>query len=224
MISSAGTCRRCGGSIRRSDVVLMVEVRGGDHLCPPSQAEDRLHPLRHAPFRRGAADARASRSTMCGSTMPATPAPSPARLERAVARHRPDRVVVTEPGEWRVLRMHARIGASASACPSSSAPTTASSAPRVEFARWAEGRKTFRMETFYRDMRERTGLLMDERRARRRPLELRRARTASPAAAAIAPPERLALRAGRGHPGGPRASSQRASPAISATSNGSAGR
>lgn len=32
---------------------------------------------------------------------------------------------------------------------------------RNEFARWAEGRKSLRMEYFYRDMRRRTGLLMD---------------------------------------------------------------
>ncbi|NEQ27729.1 MAG: cryptochrome/photolyase family protein, partial [Microcoleus sp. SIO2G3] len=29
------------------------------------------------------------------------------------------------------------------------------------FARWAEGKRHLRMEFFYRDMRRRTGLLMD---------------------------------------------------------------
>ena len=33
--------------------------------------------------------------------------------------------------------------------------------PDAEFARWAEGRKQLRMEFFYRDMRRRTGLLME---------------------------------------------------------------
>ena len=33
--------------------------------------------------------------------------------------------------------------------------------PREEFERWAEDRKSLRMEYFYRDMRRRTGLLMD---------------------------------------------------------------
>ena len=31
----------------------------------------------------------------------------------------------------------------------------------AEFAAWAEGRKQFRMEWFYREMRRKTGLLMD---------------------------------------------------------------
>jgi deoxyribodipyrimidine photolyase-related protein len=32
---------------------------------------------------------------------------------------------------------------------------------RAEFARWAGGQRTYRMEFFYREMRRRTGLLMD---------------------------------------------------------------
>ncbi|MGT2487129.1 cryptochrome/photolyase family protein [Methylobacterium oryzae CBMB20] len=45
--------------------------------------------------------------------------------------------------------------------------------PREDFAQWAEGRHHLRMETFYRGMRRRTGLLDGRRRARGRPLELR---------------------------------------------------
>ncbi len=33
--------------------------------------------------------------------------------------------------------------------------------PREDFARWSEGRHHLRMETFYRGMRKRTGLLME---------------------------------------------------------------
>ncbi|MBV8849929.1 MAG: cryptochrome/photolyase family protein, partial [Methylobacteriaceae bacterium] len=34
-------------------------------------------------------------------------------------------------------------------------------ATRADFRRWAEGRRTYRMEFFYREMRRRTGILMD---------------------------------------------------------------
>ena len=82
-------------------------------------------------------------------------------LERAVARHRPERVVVTEPGEWRVLQMMEgwRDGLGA---PVEIREDNRFLCSRKEFSRWAEGRDTLRMETFYRAMRKRTGLLMEE--------------------------------------------------------------
>lgn len=81
-------------------------------------------------------------------------------VKRALARYDDiGRVLVTEPGEWRVaetmrswpekLRVAVevldddRFGCS-----------------RSEFADWAAGRKLLRMEDFYREMRKRTGLLM----------------------------------------------------------------
>jgi deoxyribodipyrimidine photolyase-related protein len=81
-------------------------------------------------------------------------------LERAVARHRPDCVVVTEPGEWRVLEMmkgwQAALG-----LPVHIRPDTRFIATRERFARWAGDKKQLRMEFFYREMRRETGLLMD---------------------------------------------------------------
>ncbi|GJD99567.1 cryptochrome/photolyase family protein [Methylobacterium isbiliense] len=80
-------------------------------------------------------------------------------LARAVARHRPGRVVVTEPGEWRVWTMmqgwRDEFGV-----PVEIRTDTRFLCPRDTFARWAEGRESLRMETFYRAMRRRTGLLM----------------------------------------------------------------
>lgn len=82
-------------------------------------------------------------------------------LARAVARHRPERVVVTEPGEWRVLRdmkdWQDRLGV----------PVEIRADDRflcsiTDFRRWAGGRKALRMEFFYRDMRRRHGLLIDD--------------------------------------------------------------
>lgn len=80
-------------------------------------------------------------------------------LARAVARHRPSRIVVTEPGEWRVREMMAG-WAEALGLPVESREDDRFFCSRADFARWAKGRETLRMEFFYRDMRRRTGFLM----------------------------------------------------------------
>ena len=81
-------------------------------------------------------------------------------LERAIARHAPDRIAVTEASEWRVLEMQrgwqARFG-----LPVEILPDDRFIASHAEFQRWAEGKKQLRMEFFYRQMRRSTGLLMD---------------------------------------------------------------
>ncbi|MEE7502768.1 cryptochrome/photolyase family protein [Methylobacterium mesophilicum] len=82
-------------------------------------------------------------------------------LERAVARNRPERVVVTEPGEWRVWEMM-QDWRETLAVPVEIRADNRFLCPREEFAQWAEGRRHLRMETFYRGMRRRTGLLMDD--------------------------------------------------------------
>jgi deoxyribodipyrimidine photolyase-related protein len=81
-------------------------------------------------------------------------------LERAVLRHKAAEVFVTEPGEWRVWEMmldwRERFDV-----PVHIREDDRFLCSRDAFARWAEGRKQFRMEFFYRDMRRKTGLLMD---------------------------------------------------------------
>lgn len=80
-------------------------------------------------------------------------------LGRAVARHDAAAVIATEPGEWRVLQAmegwEARFGR-----PVALLRDDRFLCSREEFARWAEGRKQLRMEFFYREMRKKTGLLM----------------------------------------------------------------
>ena len=82
-------------------------------------------------------------------------------LERAVRRHLPDAVFVTEPGEYRVAQeiegWRRRLNV-----PVHVRPDDRFYCSTVDFARWAEGRKSYRMENFYRSMRERTGLMMTE--------------------------------------------------------------
>ena len=81
-------------------------------------------------------------------------------LTRAVLRHAPDRVVVTEPGEWRVRRMMddwpQQLG-----LPVVIREDDRFLCSRSDFRAWADGRKSYRMEFFYREMRRRTGLLME---------------------------------------------------------------
>jgi hypothetical protein len=83
-----------------------------------------------------------------------------AALRDAVARHRPQRVRVTEAGEWRVAHMMADWSAQLGLPVDILADSRFLCSP-VEFKTWARGRKQLRMEYFYRDMRRRTGLLMD---------------------------------------------------------------
>jgi deoxyribodipyrimidine photolyase-related protein len=76
-------------------------------------------------------------------------------VARARARHGADEVIVTEPGEWRLMDAmrawpHATL-----------LPDDRFIAAPGEFEDWARGRSALRMEYFYRQMRRHTGLLMD---------------------------------------------------------------
>ena len=77
-------------------------------------------------------------------------------VKRAVARHGAEQVVVTAPGEWRVLDDMQRWSPAPDII-----PDNRFIASDAEFAAWADGRKQLRMEYFYRDMRRKTGLLMN---------------------------------------------------------------
>ena len=80
-------------------------------------------------------------------------------LQRAIARHRPARVVATEPGEWRVWEMMRGWG-TATGLPVEIREDDRFLCSRGAFAAWAGERKSLRMEFFYRDMRRKTGWLM----------------------------------------------------------------
>ena len=82
-------------------------------------------------------------------------------VKRAVARHRPARIVVTEAGEWRVQT--AIEGWSAAVgVPVEIREDTRFFSSRARFREWSKGRKSWRMEHFYREMRREHGLLMDK--------------------------------------------------------------
>jgi deoxyribodipyrimidine photolyase-related protein len=82
-----------------------------------------------------------------------------AAVADAVARHGADRVVVTEPGEWRLWRdmqgWESHLGIPVEIRDDDRFFTTP-----AWFRGWADGRKALRMEHFYREMRRATGLLM----------------------------------------------------------------
>ncbi len=81
-------------------------------------------------------------------------------LQRAVQRHRPQRVVMTEPGEWRVLEAMQDWKETLDV-PLIIKEDTRFISSIAEFGRWAADRKSLRMEYFYREMRRKTGYLMD---------------------------------------------------------------
>ena len=81
-------------------------------------------------------------------------------LRRAVEVHRPERLVVTEPGEWRVQKM-VEDWAVLTGRPVEVRPDGRFFASRSRFAAWARGRRAWRMEHFYRDMRREHSLLME---------------------------------------------------------------
>lgn len=81
-------------------------------------------------------------------------------IARAVACLNPDRIVVTEAGEWRVQAM-LEAWETVFGLPVEIRADDRFLASHAEFGAWAEGRKALRMEFFYREMRRKTALLMD---------------------------------------------------------------
>ena len=81
-------------------------------------------------------------------------------VTRAAARHYATAIRTVEAGEWRVLAMQDAWG-EATGLPCTVLPDDRFLVTRAEFAAWAAGRKSLTMEYFYRELRKRTGVLMD---------------------------------------------------------------
>ncbi|MGE3363616.1 MAG: cryptochrome/photolyase family protein [Rhizobiaceae bacterium] len=81
-------------------------------------------------------------------------------VARAVERHTPETIVVTEAGEWRVADMLSGWQEEL-AIPVDIRADDRFIASHSDFREWSRGRKELRMEWFYRDMRRKTRLLMD---------------------------------------------------------------
>ena len=80
-------------------------------------------------------------------------------LTRAVKRHKPQSVTLVHPGEKRVLGDIQR-WRDTSETPLKIYDDNRFVTDLAFFQKWAEGRKTLRMEYFYREVRKATGLLM----------------------------------------------------------------
>ncbi|VVT19256.1 cryptochrome/photolyase family protein [Erythrobacter sp. EC-HK427] len=81
-------------------------------------------------------------------------------VARAVERHAPRSIHVVEAGEWRVQQAIEE-WPDKFPCPIEILPDDRFLCSIPEFRDWAGTRKTYRMENFYREMRKKTGLLMD---------------------------------------------------------------
>jgi deoxyribodipyrimidine photolyase-related protein len=81
-------------------------------------------------------------------------------LEKAILGSRPDQLVMTAPGEWRVLDVIRQIARKYALALDVRDDTHFFCTVR-DFAAHAKGRKQLRMEFFYREMRKKTGILMD---------------------------------------------------------------
>ncbi|MFN3273981.1 MAG: cryptochrome/photolyase family protein [Paracoccus sp. (in: a-proteobacteria)] len=77
-------------------------------------------------------------------------------LLRRATRYNASEVIATEPGEWRLINALADLPVTVH-----QRPDDRFFASHAEFADWAKGRKELRMEWFYRQMRRKTGLLME---------------------------------------------------------------
>ncbi len=81
-------------------------------------------------------------------------------IKRAVAELNPEKLLLTEPGEYRVLAMMKQ-WQQALGIPVQIRADTRFLASHEEFAVWARGKAQLRMEFFYSEMRKKYGILMD---------------------------------------------------------------
>ncbi|MFD1612802.1 cryptochrome/photolyase family protein [Sphingomonas tabacisoli] len=90
---------------------------------------------------------------------PAEPSSFTGELARAIERHAPERIVVTEAGEWRVQAM-LESWETLFGIPVEIRTDDRFIASHAEFEAWVEDRDGLVMEFFYREQRRKTGLLM----------------------------------------------------------------
>lgn len=143
------------------DVVLMVEVRAEGNYVPHHKQKIALilSAMRHF-----AAELQAAEGTVDYITLddPENTHDLTGEVRRAINRHGIKNIIMTEPGEWRVLAMAEQwrdeLGVSVTILPDDRFFCS-----RDEFAELTRHRITERMEFFYRRMRQRHNILMDGR-------------------------------------------------------------
>ena len=141
---------------REHDRVLMMEVEDESRIIPHHKHKIVLF---LSAMRHFAAGLRADGWSVDYVKLddPGNQGSFASEIARAVARHKPDRLVITHPGEYRVRH------ALKTAFPDLvEVADTRFIAPLETFQQWAEGRKSLRLEYFYRLLRRQTGLLMSD--------------------------------------------------------------
>ena len=140
---------------KASDVVVMAEVMAEGTYVPhhPQKIALILSAMRHF-----AATLREAGWTVAYSTLddPENGQSIGSELLRYASAHGADRILATRPGEHRLIA-----ALESFPVPVEMLEDDRFIASHAEFDAWAEGRKSLRMEWFYRDMRRKTGLLMD---------------------------------------------------------------
>ena len=140
---------------RHSDLIVMAEVMAEGSYVPhhPKKIALILSAMRHF-----AEELRADGWQVAYSRLddPDNTQTIGGEVLRRAAETRASSVLATQPGEWRLHSLLSELP-----LPVTTLPDDRFIASQQEFEAWAEGRKSLRMEYFYREMRRKTGLLMD---------------------------------------------------------------
>ena len=140
---------------RERDVVVMAEV--GDEASYVPHHPKKIAFL-FAAMRKFAERLRGEGWTVSYTKLddPENAGSIPGELLRRAEEHGAQEILATEPGEWRLIHALTELP-----IPVRQLGDDRFLASHAEFEEWAEGRKSLRMEYFYREMRKRTGLLME---------------------------------------------------------------
>ncbi len=136
------------------DIVVMAEVNGESASAPH-------HPQKIAMFfaamRKFASELRGLGHTVAYTTWddPENSHAITGEIIRRAAQFGAQEVIATQPGDWRL-----RAALHEAPIPVTLCPDTRFICTEAEFSAWAQGKKQLRMEYFYREMRRKTGLLM----------------------------------------------------------------
>ncbi|MEO1190795.1 MAG: cryptochrome/photolyase family protein [Pseudomonadota bacterium] len=144
---------------REQDVILMAEVMAE---CTYVRHHKQKIVLILSAMRHFAESLRGSGATVDYVTLDdkANSGDMPGELRRAVERHQPDSLVITCCGEYRLQEALEALAQELD-CPVEFRDDDRFFTQAADFAAWAQGRKQLRMEYWYRELRKRSGLLME---------------------------------------------------------------
>ncbi|MDV7145770.1 cryptochrome/photolyase family protein [Tropicimonas sp. TH_r6] len=140
---------------KAQDLVVMAEVAAEARYVPhhPKKIALILAAMRKHADRLRAAGWQVAYSRLDD---PENAGSIPGELLRRASETGATRVLATRPGEWRLIEALEQVPLELEIL-----EDDRFLASHADFDRWAEGRKQLRMEYFYREMRRRTGLLME---------------------------------------------------------------